>query len=63
MARNTTSQILSPRVVEGMIADGHAIVIFEEKVLRLDGWMEKHPGGKLAILHMVGRDATDEINV
>lgn len=46
-----------------MIADGRTIVILDEMVLRLDGWMGKHPGGQLAILHMVGRDATDEIKV
>ncbi|KAK3314103.1 fatty acid desaturase [Apodospora peruviana] len=54
-------QILTPRMVEGMIAEGHTIVIFEDLILRLDSWLDKHPGGKLAILHMVGRDATDEI--
>jgi len=54
-------RILTPRMVEGMIAEGHAIVMFDGMVLRLDSWLEKHPGGRLAILHMVGRDATDEI--
>lgn len=54
-------QILSHRVVEGLIAQGHIIVIFEDFVLRLDSWLEHHPGGKLAIQHMVGHDATDEI--
>ncbi|KAG9251182.1 fatty acid desaturase [Emericellopsis atlantica] len=54
-------QILTPRQVEGMIAKGDTIVIFQDMVLKLDGWLQKHPGGKLAILHMVGRDATDEI--
>ncbi|KAK1671869.1 fatty acid desaturase [Colletotrichum godetiae] len=57
------SRIITPREVEGMIADGRTIVILDEMVLRLDGWMGKHPGGQLAILHMVGRDATDEIKV
>lgn len=56
-------QILTPRAVEGMIAQGGIIVIFEDYVLRLDSWLEKHPGGRLAILHMVGKDATDEISV
>lgn len=56
-------QILSPRAVESLIADGHTIVISENRVLRLDGWLDKHPGGRLAVMHMVGRDATDEINV
>ncbi|OIW30536.1 fatty acid/sphingolipid desaturase [Coniochaeta ligniaria NRRL 30616] len=53
--------ILEPRAVEGMIAEGHVIVVFEDFVLNLDSWLHKHPGGRLAILHMVGRDATDEI--
>ncbi len=53
--------ILTPRLVEGMVAAGHTIVIFEDMVLRLDSWLDKHPGGRLAILHMVGKDATDEI--
>lgn len=56
-------RVLDPKEVEGMIADGHTIVIFEDYVLRLDSWLNKHPGGKLAILHMVGRDATDEMHV
>jgi delta8-fatty-acid desaturase len=60
MGRN---DILTPWAVEGLIADGHTIVISEGRVLRLDGWLQKHPGGKLAVLHMVGRDATNEINM
>ncbi|KAK5692887.1 hypothetical protein LTR97_010363 [Elasticomyces elasticus] len=46
-----------------LIAAGGVIVIKDDAVLRLDGWMEKHPGGRLAISHMVGRDATDELNI
>ena len=49
-------------MVEGMIADGHTIVVFEDLVLQLDSWLDRHPGGRLAILHMVGRDATDEMH-
>lgn len=54
-------QVLSPRVVEDMIANGHTIVIFEDLVLKLDAWLTRHPGGGLAIQHMVGRDATAEM--
>lgn len=57
------SRILSRRQIEGFIADSQLIVIYDNKVLRLDKWVEKHPGGKLPILHMVGRDATDEIQM
>lgn len=54
-------QTLSQRTVEGMIADGDTIVMFQDSVLRLNSWIEKHPGGRLVIAHMVGRDATDEM--
>ncbi|KAH8881145.1 fatty acid/sphingolipid desaturase [Thozetella sp. PMI_491] len=54
-------RILTARAVEEMIAEGRTIVIFEDFILRLDSWLDKHPGGRLAILHMVGKDATDEI--
>jgi len=54
-------EILAAAAVESLISDGHVIVIFEDYVLKLDSWLEKHPGGRLAILHMVGKDATDEI--
>lgn len=60
---NRDTRIITPREVEGMIADGRTVVILDEMVLRLDGWLDKHPGGKLAIMHMIGRDATDEIKV
>lgn len=59
MARD---DILSARAVHDLIADGHTIVIYQDYVLRLDSWLDKHPGGRLAILHMVGKDATDEID-
>ena len=46
-----------------MIAAGDSLVIKEDMLLRLNAWKDKHPGGDLVIQHMVGRDATDEINV
>lgn len=47
--------------VEALIADGRKIVIFQRHVLKVDQWLPYHPGGDKAILHMVGRDATAEI--
>lgn len=49
--------------IEGLIATGAIIVINDGNVLRLNGWLDKHPGGRLVIEHMVGRDATDEISM
>ncbi|RDA95834.1 hypothetical protein CP533_5085 [Ophiocordyceps camponoti-saundersi (nom. inval.)] len=55
------NQILSQAAIDTMISQGQTIVIFRDDVLRLDSWLAKHPGGSLAILHMIGRDATDEM--
>ncbi|KAK9245720.1 fatty acid desaturase-domain-containing protein [Lipomyces tetrasporus] len=59
MARD---EILSRAVIEGMIADGNTIVIYENRVLHVNTWLPRHPGGDKVVFHMVGRDATDEIN-
>lgn len=36
-------------------------MIVENAVLKVDAWLPYHPGGDKAILHMVGRDATNEV--
>ena len=60
MCRN---KVYSRNEIEGLIAAGSIIVISRGRVLQLDAWLDHHPGGKLAIQHMVGRDATDEISM
>ncbi|EGD95385.1 hypothetical protein TESG_02870 [Trichophyton tonsurans CBS 112818] len=57
------NRIFSAREVEDRIARGQTIVIADNRVLRLDGWLKNHPGGILAVRHMIGRNATDEINI
>lgn len=53
---------LTRRQIEAMIADGWTVIIVDGDVLRLDAWLKYHPGGEKTIMHMVGRDATDEVN-
>lgn len=60
--RRCKDRVLSRREIESLIADQETIVIVDGKVLRLDSWLSYHPGGDKAIMHMVGRDATDEVN-
>lgn len=48
--------------IENLIAQGRNIVILDQHVHKVDAWMKYHPGGDKAIRHMVGRDATDEVN-
>ncbi len=53
---------LSRADVETMIASGKNIIIVNGYALRVDAWLKYHPGGAIAILHLVGRDATDEVD-
>lgn len=57
-----TDTVFSRRQIEGLIADGDKIIIVDGKVLKANAWLKYHPGGEKAIMHMVGRDATDEVN-
>lgn len=54
-------KILNREEIESLVADGRKIIIVENKVLKVDAWLPYHPGGDKAILHMVGRDATNEV--
>ncbi|KAJ2606647.1 hypothetical protein H4R99_000281 [Coemansia sp. RSA 1722] len=42
------------------ISNGEYLVVIDNLVCKLNGFVDKHPGGPLAIMHMVGHDATDE---
>lgn len=55
--------VLSRREIEGMIAAGGYIIILDQKVLRIDGWVKYHPGGQKVLQHLIGKDATDEVTV
>ncbi|KAF6011502.1 hypothetical protein HII13_001963 [Brettanomyces bruxellensis] len=57
-----TLRVFSVKSIKELIAQGHAIVIYGKYVLKLDKWIERHPGGDKAIYHMIGRDAYDEMN-
>ncbi|KAE8371443.1 fatty acid desaturase-domain-containing protein [Aspergillus bertholletiae] len=54
--------ILSRRWIEGQIAEGKHVLVYDDRVLKVDAWIKFHPGGDKSIKHMVGKDATDEIN-
>ncbi|CAL3971754.1 hypothetical protein PZA11_005047 [Diplocarpon coronariae] len=62
VASREAEALLSRRHIEGLIADGRTIIIVNQAVLKVDSWLKYHPGGDKAIQHMIGRDATDEVN-
>lgn len=61
-ARQRRDTVLSRNEIEALIAEGRTLVIVDGLVLHVDAWIPYHPGGDKAIRHMVGRDATDEVN-
>ncbi|CZR61058.1 related to delta 8-sphingolipid desaturase [Phialocephala subalpina] len=58
----SATAVLDAPYVEALVEDGHAVLVYNKSVLKLDSWLKHHPGGDKAILHFVGRDATDQIN-
>jgi delta8-fatty-acid desaturase len=48
--------------VANLILEGNTLIIYQGHLLSIPPvWINAHPGGNLALLHFVGRDATDEI--
>jgi delta8-fatty-acid desaturase len=52
----------SRAVVANRILAGETLIIYQGHLLSIPpAWLDAHPGGNLALLHFVGKDATDEI--
>ncbi|EPQ30934.1 uncharacterized protein PFL1_01832 [Pseudozyma flocculosa PF-1] len=60
-SHSRTPRTLTRAQLAQRIANGETLVLHRRKIYKLDSWLERHPGGELAILHFVGRDASDEI--
>ena len=60
--KERTYPLISRREIEALISEGRHIIIVDQYVLKVDPWVKYHPGGDKAIKHMIGRDATDEVN-
>jgi len=53
----------SRQQIADRILKGENLVIYRDQLIRIPpNWLEEHPGGSIAILHFVGRDASDEID-
>ncbi|KAG8837250.1 hypothetical protein FRB91_008180, partial [Serendipita sp. 411] len=62
MAYENTA-VWTRREIAERILQGENLVIYRGQLLKIPhSWLQAHPGGSLAILHFVGRDATDEID-
>lgn len=60
--RQRVLPVLSRSEVATRICAGQALVLKNDLVLNVTSWAATHPGGALALLHFVGRDAADEIS-
>lgn len=57
-----TLPILSRSTIANRIAAGNLLVIHSPLVYKIPvAWLKLHPGGTLAILHYVGREASNEL--
>lgn len=54
-------KVLQQQDVIELLKRDRAVVIYKDNVLDVTNWLARHPGGDKAILHMVGKDATDEM--
>ena len=61
-APDRTPKLMTRAEIEALVAEGKHITIFHNQVIKMDAWMPFHPGGDKAMLHMVGKDASDEID-
>lgn len=52
-----TREQVADRIILGQI-----LFIYNQNLINATNWAAHHPGGALALLHFVGRDATDEID-
>ncbi|KAH6982787.1 fatty acid desaturase-domain-containing protein [Ilyonectria sp. MPI-CAGE-AT-0026] len=57
-----TPPLMTRDEIEAMIAEGRNIIVLHGQVVRVDPWLKYHPGGDKAMLHMVGKDASDEVD-
>ena len=57
----STKPVLDRHTIAQRICSGELLFIYHSLVINASAWSAKHPGGVLAILHFVGRDATDEV--
>jgi delta8-fatty-acid desaturase len=59
--RSSTKPVLDRHTIASRICAGELLFIYHALVINASAWANHHPGGVLAILHFVGRDATDEV--
>lgn len=60
-AEGSDKPLLSRAELATRITRGELLFIHQSRVINATAWLSHHPGGELAILHFVGRDATDEV--
>jgi delta8-fatty-acid desaturase len=58
----TLYKYITRKDLNDRVKQGEVLIIYNDKVYKVDRWIKSHPGGELAIKHVIGKDATDEIN-
>ncbi len=42
-------------IAQRIVDHGDLLVIYSNKIYRLNSWIKHHPGGEMVILHMIGK--------
>ncbi|RKP28116.1 delta-6-fatty acid desaturase [Syncephalis pseudoplumigaleata] len=56
-------RVWSQKELDEAVHAGRAVFIYDSAVYDMTRWLPNHPGGRLAVERLVGRDATDVIRV
>lgn len=51
-------QVFTPEQIDSQVQAGKELVIFDNLVLNLNGYVRLHPGGKFNLTHNFGRDVS-----
>ncbi|KAK9710677.1 hypothetical protein K7432_008281 [Basidiobolus ranarum] len=47
--------------VRSRVKTGEILIVYDRQIYKLNKWIKHHPGGELAVRHMLGKDATDVV--
>lgn len=51
----TKQKFTREQIAERIVEHGDLLVIYSNKIYRLNAWIKHHPGGEMVILHMIGK--------
>jgi hypothetical protein len=51
------------QIAQRIVDHNDYLVVYMNKVYRLNSWIKQHPGGEMVIMHMIGKVRTNDSHV